>query len=132
MTYLIINYSWHLSFLRGSGGVSDNARVCLKATPLVSLRRRKGVYLVEVYIQYQTLAGKGIPGIPLSFQPVCHGGKQVALQLINKLEALWFSLRGCREAKRNASVAENMVTSKNPAKKKQCASPEKDHKRSDK
>lgn len=47
------------------------------------------MYLVEVYIQYQTLAGKGIPGIPLSFQPVCHGGKQVALQLINKLEVLW-------------------------------------------
>lgn len=86
------------------------------------------MYLVEVYIQYQTLAGKGIPGIPLSFQPVCHGGKQVALQLINKLEALWFSLRGCREAKITGSVEENMVASKHLAKKKQCASPEKDHK----
>lgn len=50
MTYLIINYSWHLSFLRGSDGVSDHVRVCLQATALVSLRRRKnGVHLVKVY-----------------------------------------------------------------------------------
>lgn len=48
MTYLIINYSWHLSFLRGSEGVSDNVRVCLKAMALVFLRRSKGVYLVKV------------------------------------------------------------------------------------
>lgn len=39
----------------------------------------------------ETLLSKGIPGIPLSFQPACHGGKQVALQLINKLEKLWLS-----------------------------------------
>lgn len=47
----------------------------------------------------ETLPGKGIPGIPLSFQPVCDGGKQVALQLINKLEELWFSLSRMQRSK---------------------------------
>lgn len=100
MAYIIINYSWHLSLLRGREGVGDNARVHLRAVPWSphgSYEEEEwvgmtwlGVFSVSS-IQPKRQTGKEIPGIPLSLQLPSREGKLVTLLLITKLE-------GCRSA----------------------------------